>query len=66
MLYEIPKDKYPVMGKKAEKLRICKTYPFYQPIRGHHSYLRWSYANNHTIKYLNVPKLNDIFGICRW
>jgi hypothetical protein len=32
------------MGKKHKKLRIGKKkYPFYQPIRRQHSYIRWNY-----------------------
>jgi hypothetical protein len=34
------------MGIKGKKLRIGKKYPFHQPIRKQHSYIRWNYKKN--------------------
>jgi hypothetical protein len=33
----------PAMGIGRKKLRIGKKYPFHQPIRRQHSYIRWNY-----------------------
>ena len=42
MLYEFPRTYTPPMRKKRKKIRIGKKYPFYQPIRRQHSYIRWN------------------------
>jgi hypothetical protein len=39
---EFPRTYTPPMGKKQKKLRIGKEYPFDQPIRRQHSYIRWN------------------------
>jgi len=40
---EFPRANTTAMGIKWKKLRINKKYPFHQPIRRQHSYIRWNY-----------------------
>jgi hypothetical protein len=44
---EFPRTNTPAMGEKLKKLRIGKKkkkYPFNQPIKRQHSYIRWNYV----------------------
>jgi hypothetical protein len=47
---ESPRTNTPAVAKKLKKLGIGKKkYPFYQPIKRQHSYIRWNYMNNYTL-----------------
>ena len=51
------------MVEKLKKIKIGKKYPFHQPIKRQHSYIRWNYKISYTLYQNAVFWLVDERGI---